>query len=403
MTRSGHIFPKIFLQYLSLIVCGFISFALGLIIAKELGPAKFGIYLVLFTYGGYFAHFFDLGLKTFIYKNNNKTHDPLTGALVNFCYQFVVVMVLALFIFFFLPRHLFSFADYFMMLMAFASISSLQLFFSALKGTGALGSEAWLQFFYRLLSFCVILAVLQFSDRLVFIFFAMTISACLMIWYSYVKLGIKITSAEKVLLSSTVPFFTLELMISIYTKLEVLMLSFLSVDPVQIGQYGVATRIIDAQHTVIFPCAVIYFNILKGNLHFEFVRRLSLLSFLGLVGLLGVLGYFASLLVMPSLISSFFGDEYALSSALYEKLALVLIASTLNIFIFQKMIFMGETKTLLICMVLGCVISLAANLSLTVTYGLYGALYSRVIVEYGILALFIISIILTKPFTSKPS
>lgn len=397
MTASKKIFKKISFQYASLILCGVLSFFVGVLIARELGPAKFGTYLLLITYGGYIAHFYDLGLKTYIYKNNDNQNKILNSAFVNYTYQIFIVSSAALLFYYIIPDINFHFFDYSSMLIAFAMMGFFQLIVHSLKSNGLLELEALLQLAFRALSFLFILAVLLVTENIGLIFMAIFLTTLLVIGFSFWKLRLKIEHSNRILIASTVPFFTLDLMIGFYTKFELVMLSFVETDLVQIGQYGAATRILDAQHTVIFPFAVLYFNILKGNFDFQFIRRLSLPMFLCGGLFIGILAYAASYLIMPALIALFFGEDYNLSIEIYKTLALVLVASILNIFAFQKMIYLGLTKSLMVCTALACLISLLANIMLTLNSGLLGAIYSRIIVEYIILFFFVSALFLVKP------
>lgn len=179
------------------------------------------------------------------------------------------------------------------------------------------------------------------------------------------------------------PFVFFTLVVSLYARIDIVMLKFMQGYDV-VGWYGTAYKIFDVAN--IFPAILFLpaiFPVLSriftsGNsdeLRNFFNKSIRILfSFSLVVSLFFV--FFA-----PLIIGRFFPDSFSPSVLAVRILILTLVISSFSILFNNLLIIQNKEKITLKLIIISCAVNIALNLILIPKYSLYGAAWATVIAE----------------------
>ena len=373
-------------QWISIGLCGLASFGISLYIANTLGANSYGVFMLLLSLGTVIAHFFDSGYKTLIYRECGGGNAQVGNIYLNFGMQVTAILCLSAIgltffgVFDIRSSHVLS------MLFCFAALTLLQIRSGEMKGRGLLKEEATLQLQVRLSSAAGIAALLLFTENMAMIFMSWGAVAIAILIFSSVKSGHRLPSMKGVrfsprLIVLATPFFLFDLMIGLYSRVEMLILAHLDVAGDQIGTYGLSVRMLDAQHSFFAPVAVLYFNYLSRGNALHSIINVRGLPFSFVCFLIAIIPFSMSWYLVPIVIPVLVGNDFSTFGEIYSHVSFVLLFSLGNMLMFQRLLFLRLERAIVVVTSAAFVCTLLLNYNLIPTLGVSGAAISRVCVE----------------------
>lgn len=184
----------------------------------------------------------------------------------------------------------------------------------------------------------------------------------------------------------SVQVFAISLIISIYIRLNSIMLGFMT-DDIQVGIYTAGIKIpticktlIASVGTVMIPrCSNMFHNgDIEGYAHL-LRKSLNLTLCLSLPMLVG------GVILAKPLILLFCGGEYVESAFVYRLDAPVIVLGCLsNLVAIQTLFTQGKNKIVVICVIIGAVVNIISNILMIPRYGAMGAAVSSTLAELGV-------------------
>jgi O-antigen/teichoic acid export membrane protein len=373
-------------QWISIGLCGLASFGISIYIANALGAHSYGIFMLLLSLGTVISHFFDGGYKTLIYRECGTGDAQVRDIYLNFGIQVTGLLCLSAICLSFFDVFEIRSSHVLSMLFCFLALTLLQIRSGEMKGRGLLKEEAKLQLKVRLSSAASMAALLIFTKDMSAIFMLWgTVTVAILI-FSSMKSGQQIShmtgirfSPRLVILAA--PFFLFDLMIGLYSRVEMIILAHLNVASDQIGTYGLAVRMLDAQHSFFAPVAILYFNYLSRGDALHPIINIRGLSFSSVCFLIAIIPFLMSWYLVPVVIPALVGDDFAAFKKIYSHVSLVLLFSLGNMLMFQRLLFLRLERAIVVVTSGAFVCTLLLNYSLIPSLGVTGAAFSRVCVE----------------------
>jgi len=251
-------------QWLAIGFTGLISLGLSVWIARALGPELFGVYAVAVSVGALLAILMDGGFSKLLQRERTRVTPALTQVgpdLPGLSYGHAILLVLGLSVLAVLifPKH------------ALTTLATLWLFgatvlnqfgLAILRGDGRLVRDAYWQVGNRTFTaLCVASALFLGASQpwhmLIAQFIGTAAFGFLVARYLLLRpiFGMSLTVYRAVL-----PFIWLNFATALYFRADMLVFQFLSVPKLEVGQYGVAYRLIEAVLLIASPVGVILFR-----------------------------------------------------------------------------------------------------------------------------------------------
>lgn len=232
-------------------------------------------------------------------------------------------------------------------------------------------------------------ALLLFFPKVEMVFFAMIVAQIISIFYYFrgrfpFKLRCIINWARtKELFIMGLPFVFFTLVVSLYSRIDMVMLKFMAGYDV-VGWYGTAYKIYDV--SAIFPAVLFIpalFPILSriyssGNaedLRIFFNKSIRILFSFSLI--LSLFFIFSA----PLIVSTFFPPSFLPSVLAMRILILTLVIASLSFLFNNLLIIQNKEKLALKLVVISCIINILLNVILIPRFSLYGAAWATVIAE----------------------
>lgn len=379
---------------------GFVGF---LFIARLFGPEKYGIYVTVLAFVTFFEIFDLSGLLKVIVREGSKDVESLERTLNDTIFLKTIFFSLALVLCIgasFLTR-------YSPTTRALILLFSLELVYS--------GLESFLSAIYQtvekmeyLAAFTVLTRLLITVLSIVFLYLGAGVLVILIVNLSsrYFVLLIDYIYSRKFakfrfnfrlrvdprILKATIIFSLMGIINTVAIKIDVLMISFLSVSK-DVGIYSVAQEFVKEGVILRNMAAMAFFPIAVKRFHSGTVRartliRYSLTLFFGVLAGCLVLSFFA-----PNIIVLFFGDKYAASGQIFRYLLFSLPSAFFMLPFTTALQATHNEQFLLIVFTLAAVLNVPLNIVFFTKFGLIGIAYSTLVVflAQGV-ALYVLSI-----------
>lgn len=237
------------------IITKLIAFFLSIYLARYLGVADFGIYNFAMTYLSFFVITSGFGLDLVSIKRISRNKDLASEIVGNVLAVRLLTSTLSIFLCIFL----FAISDPFPMSLYYISFLSLAIIFQSISYLLESIFQSYLKMQYiaittiiqKIILFVLVVFVVVSGKNLAFIFLAVVIAEALRTLLNYyfitdvVQINVQTNfSIWKKLITESIPFFFGAAFYSLYMRVDVLMLSYMS-DNLAVGLYSAAYKLTD--------------------------------------------------------------------------------------------------------------------------------------------------------------
>ncbi len=336
----------------------------------------------------------DFGAGSYLYREWSKGKTSIEDISYDFNLIFTAKIIIALLIFIpFLVVNWFVNNDIFLALVLYYTVVFLSLIInqadSYLSSANNFKLGAIRQVIEKSIIILIGTALLLFFPNVEMVFASMIIAQIFSIYYYFTgRFPFKLRCIfnwmrVKELFIRGLPFVFFTLVVSLYSRVDIVMLKFMMGYDV-VGWYGTAYKIYDV--ATVFPAVLFIpalFPILSrlyssGNsdkLRIFFNKTIRILFSFGLMLSLFFI-FFA-----PIMVISFFPPSFMPSVLAMRILILTLVVASLSILFNNLLIIQNKEKTALKLIVISAIINVLLNVVLIPKYSLYGAAWATVIAE----------------------
>jgi len=258
------IFRFLGVQWLAVGFVGLVSFGLSIWVARALGPELFGVYAIAISAGALLAMVIDGGFSKLLQRERagvTPSLVPLQPALPGLAYGHAILTLMSMSVLavLFLPTHALTTLA---ALLFFGATVLNQFGLSILRGDGRLVRDAGWQVGNRTFTaLCVALVLFlgasepwqvlaaQFAGAAAFGFL---VARYLRIWPLF--------NLSPAVYRAVLPFLWLDFVTVLYFRADMLVFQVLGLPKLEVGQYGVAFRLIEAVVLLASPVGLILFR-----------------------------------------------------------------------------------------------------------------------------------------------
>lgn len=389
------IYRALFGQWFAIAYVAAISFGLTIILARTLGPDKFGLYSYVLSFASIYAIIQDGGFRTLIFREGVSGHEAESvNSLLQFAFGHVVLTTLAG-IFFVI---LFDLDEKKLFLIAILCFSLLTIssFVSAyLKALGRFDKESLWQVLGRSLTVILMIASLVYLPLEVEYIFTAWLTGILIAllspWFRFIwtrpLFNVNISAYR-----SCFAFLVIDAATVFYFRSDILLLEYLGVPLSDVGQYAVAYKFLEGVILIATPVAHIAFRTLRVRWNNNEYSSLLLIKLIFVMLSASFIMILLSQLFGQSFVTFSFGEEYQLAGKLLFWLMIALMFILPNYILSQAAIAFNLEKKYAYSVLLAAVLNVILNILMIPQYGTFGAAISTFITE-GVLCLSLVFIL----------
>lgn len=365
-------------------------------VQNTVGPSEYGVYFALFNFCFLFQIILDLGLQNFNSKNisENRENAQAQFAIVLGA-KLILILVFSIAVFF--AAYLMSYpANYFKLLFFLSLVMALQSMYIYLRSNfSALGhfrTESYLSALDKLLMILVIGFMLYVMKNITiqnFIYgqglsFLIAIAVALFLLGKKFKPSVNFSLPEmKKIIKKAFPFALVFLLMSLYTKMDGVMLEALLDDnAVSAGIYAAGFRLMDAANMVGYLFAVLllpmFANLLGNKQEVNTLIRTSSSLLLTISTLIAVLSWFYG----DEIIGFIYVDATIEYISVFKILMISFWAMSMS-YVFGSLITAsGKLKVFNLIFFVGIIVNWSLNLWLIPQYFAWGAAIATLITQF---------------------
>ena len=373
-------------QWFGVAFVGVISFFVSILIARVLGPVEYGSYVKAISFAYIISILIDGGFAKVVQREHafqslHLSISPSKFLQLAYGHIFIVLIVGAGLSFIISPNH---YAVLVSALLFFGALALNQIILASLRGQGRMMREAFWQVFGRsLTAILIVLAVflganlswhmfaVQFLGALVF---ALILSKRLLVKPSF-HLN---WSVYKVLL----PFIWLDLASMIFFRADMVICGFLNIPNSDVGQYGVASKLIEGVMLISAPVGVMLFRNFRLNIFSPSIILRQLVPSLILAFLVALVFACAFYIGANDIIRLAYGSEFKKSIELLELLCWVLVFIIPNGILLQTALAIGKERSLALLATMLAFLNISGNLLLISSQGVMAAVWMTLLTEF---------------------
>lgn len=368
-----------------------IMMVISILVARHLGPERFGIYSSHYALGSLTSIIFNLGLDIWILREGAGVSD-LRSKLGNvlkikivggFVWSIFLILMSTV-----IRPDLYSTKSILIVaidLWTDAVFITCLVFFNLNRNIKKYSSYLLVSRFAKL-ALIIILVVMGINDINIFMAARAFVSMAMLIIILYdVRPEIKLKGEEKSILSKARPYSLSELLAIVYTQADVTLLNLLR-GGTEVGLYSPALNLITALFVI--PNAIFTFTTPTLTEYYkqkkaEFVNTSKkLIIFLSLIGaLLTIL----VAIVSQSMSVFLLGDNYLLTGELLYKLSPLLVIKSMEFGFVLVIMSTGNQQKRIIPQLIVAIINIVLNIFFISKFGMVGAAVTYIISETGLL------------------
>jgi O-antigen/teichoic acid export membrane protein len=372
-------------QWFAVGFTGLVSLGLSVLIARTLGPDLFGVYAIALSAGALLAILMDGGFSKLLQRERTRVTPTLSQVLLDLpglSYGHAMLMVLGLSVVAvaIFPKHALTTLA---ALWLFGAMVLNQFGMAILRGDGRLVRDASLQVGNRTLAaLAVVAAVLLGASQpwqvLIAQFVGTAAFGFLVARYLRVH---PLFRMSPTVYRAILPFVWLDFATTLYQRADLLVFQFLSVPKLEVGQYGVAYRLIEAVMLLASPVGLILFrryrqdSALPAQMIKSMGTALIAAGFIGL-GLALMFWLFGS-----DLISWVYGPAFQGGDQLLIVLGCALVFILPNGVLIQAFLALGLERWVAFSAAIAALVNICGNLLLIPIYGTIAAAWMTVLTE----------------------
>jgi O-antigen/teichoic acid export membrane protein len=358
------------------------NFGVSVLLANHLGANAFGTFMFAYTIFNYLIILNNYGLKKYVITNlssNRKAFHELysSSLLIKLLLSIVIGIILFSLLLYLDIENSKKISITIFFIASFLLAFDLQAFYDSYEKSNV---DSYLLILRNLLYFGVTLfLVLLNKASIVSVSLVFLVSTFLyvLLQYSFIKKylsNIKLFFRKdniKTVVFSAFPLFWAEVMVNIYDKADILMLSIMKGDE-EVGIYSVATRlvaaislVVGAAYRVILPSLSKVDDIEKKNIYIS-----NAVKYLGLITIPITIG---GIVTAPQLIDFFFSDEYKGAIVAFKILILNVVIVGIGSIFGTFLLSIGKVKYYTLAITCGAIVNIIGNFWMIPKYSYVGA------------------------------
>lgn len=373
-------------QWAATLYTGGVSLGLTFLIARVLGPGKFGAYSYILTVASLFLILQDGGYKTLLFRERTLPSEalrPYQEKLLSWAtgHSILISMIGILFLFLIPVRYRWGLLAAFC---CFAFQSAVNFVSSELRGKGRFSREAVWQGTVRTLSAAGILISLLLTKDAPWIVFAgwgLGILAALFVspvnWPRPLYGGYGVSHVRQ----SCLGFLAIDAATTVYFRSDIILLQYLTGDSTVVGQYAAAFRFLDGIILFAAPLGLIWFRKLRMVHKDAVCFRSLMMKMSGIMLLAAILIVSIGSHFKGSIVSLTFGQGYNQAEILLPWLLGALVFLLPNGVLTQSAIAQNMERLYAFAAAGGAGVNIGLNLVVIPIYGAVGAAWTTILTE----------------------
>ncbi|MDB5775633.1 MAG: hypothetical protein JWP38_1766 [Herbaspirillum sp.] len=373
-------------QWLAIGFVGLVSLAVSILIARVLGPDRFGVYTIALSAGSLVAILLDGGFSRLLQREGVRASESLkevSSILPRLAYSHAILMIAALSILagVIIPQYAITAVA----TVLFFGISVLNQFgFSILRGEGRLVRDASWQICNRTITALCIGAALLYGavkpwQVLTAQFIGTAAFGFLIVRYLRVR---PLFTISPVVYRAVLPFIWLDFATALYFRADMVLLHLLGVPKFEVGKYGVSYRLIEAVVLFSSPVGMILLRRFRqDNVSSKQMVEKMLPVLLISAALIGIALLILLLVFGNEIIALGYGQAYEGAGGLLAVLGCSLVFILPNGVLNQAALAMGLERWFATSAFIAAVVNIASNLLFIPIYGVRGAAWVTVLTE----------------------
>ncbi|GFK92407.1 hypothetical protein NNJEOMEG_00232 [Fundidesulfovibrio magnetotacticus] len=372
-------------QWSATVYCAVLATLLSFVLGRVLGPDAFGVYSYIITLASLFAILQDGGFSTLIFRETAHPSEHLTSSppLLRQALTHCALTTLAgLGLVLIAPlEHKAALA---LAVLYYALFSAGSYLSAALKGSGAFVAEARWRMTVRTATAAAVGLALLVPGAGVAALFGGYLAGQLLALALPMAAPVRLFPAPRIdpsLYRSCGAFLLISAATTIYFKSDIILLTQLTADPAEVGQYAAAYRLVEAAVLFSSPLAHIFFRTLRTSLGDAAAFRSSFRRQLAAMCLLAVSGTALALWLGPGIIRLAFGERFGPAGELCAWVLPSLLFILPNGLLTQALIAMGREGFYARVTVVTALLNIALNAALIPFFGAKGSAAATVATE----------------------
>lgn len=377
----------LFSQWTAIGFIGVVSLLLSVFIARRFGPEAFGVYAQALALGGILTIFLDSGFSKVIFREVARASPHLKKYAPNLhryalghAITFIFILCLGGLL---LPLPLHK-PTLVATVLAFGLAVIIGFYQAYLRGEGRFMREAAWQVANRALTAIFIgLALLLGADAPWHVLGAQAAGALLFLTFLMRKqMIIPMVVVPREVYFGIWPLIWLDIATVVYFRADMLMFKIMDVDRADVGSYGLAFRLIEAFLLLASPVGLLLFRRFRTNIEefnnkaFSWVYKLALIA-----AIIGLSIFLGAVFFSDWFFTSFFGESYAKSGALFILLSLMLVFALANGVLGQAVFAVGRERGLAYLATFTAIFNILGNMLFIPEYGVWAAAWMKVMTE----------------------
>ena len=367
------------------IYVGIVSLGVSIFIARQTGPANFGEYSVALAVGSVLAIFIDGGMRNLLMRERVRASSHLahlSDRLPAIALGHALIVALAsslIAITLFTDKMALALAT----VWCFFGIVVTQYISAMLRGEGRLALDAGWQMGYRSLSavFIMLTIILGFHSpwHILSAWALGAITANLLFPYG-LKFRPEFTFRPK-LYKVVLPLLWIDLATAVYFRSDMIMLQWLGVSQVQIGQYAAGYRLIEAVILLANPVGILLFRHIRILNEDSRALRQSILRAIALAAIFGIAGATIIAVLAEPVVTLTYGSSYPETAGLLTILAWSLAFVLPNVVLTQAALALDLERHYALAASITAVFNVALNFVFITQFGAQAAAWVTIATE----------------------
>jgi len=389
------LYQALFSQWFAIGYIASISFLLTIVLARVLGPDKFGTYSYVLSFASIFAIIQNGGYRTIIYREGISDNiDKVCGNLFQYALGHVVLVTgVGLFVVILLDLELKT--PLLIAIICFGLLTITSFFSAHLKAEGRFVLDSGWQLTVRSFTVVLILSVLFFLPlNVTYIFLGWILGLVIALslpWFKFIWRRPIFRSSIKSY-RSCVAFLIIDAATVFYFRSDILLLQYFHDIPSDVGQYAVAYKFLEGFILIATPLALIAFRTLRLRWEKNINSTLLLFKLIFVMLISSIFIVILSKLFGENFILFTFGAEYDLAGKLLFWLMLALLFILPNYILSQSVIAFNLEWYYAFSVIFAAVLNVVLNILWIPEYGTFGAAVATIVTE-GVLCLSLIIIL----------
>ncbi len=380
-------------QWIAIFIQALISFGLSIVVARFLGIDQFGVYVIATTAGNFIRVLTEGGFTVLLQREsaiNSLKQFADKDLLARYALGYIFLVMLALFVIALINPFNQDRNTLFAIILAFSSITLIEMTMSVLRGQGRLARDAILQVINRsLTAFFVILVLFYGFVSPAAVLYAQAIGGFIL----YLILAYRSRLRPLFLIplhlfKTLMPLVGYSLAVILYSRSDLLLCRIFDISRADVGGYGLACRLIEALQVFAAPVAFVLFR--KFRILFELSKESIIENALKsayVAFFVGALICAVVFLVSPIVIPWIFGEEYTAAVYLFEILSISFIFFLGNTVLFQAFIGLELQRLLMLITAFAAIFNVTLNAIALPIYGIEVCAWISVLTQLLLLLL----------------